>query len=98
LKQVGPGVTAVQTGDRVAFARQQGAYAEAIVLEAERLIHLSDDISFEEAAAFPLQGMTAHYLIHDSTNLVRVMLYLFMPLPEALGFCWCNGQGTLAQQ
>jgi NADPH2:quinone reductase len=65
VEQVGPGVTAVHTGDRVAFARQQGAYAEAIVLDAERLIPIPEDISFEEAAAFPLQGMTAHYLIHE---------------------------------
>jgi NADPH2:quinone reductase len=42
-----------------------GAYAEAILADAERLIPLPDEFTFEQGAAFPLQGMTAHYLIHE---------------------------------
>jgi NADPH:quinone reductase-like Zn-dependent oxidoreductase len=42
-----------------------GAYAEAILADVERLIPLPDDFTFEQGAAFPLQGMTAHYLIHE---------------------------------
>jgi NADPH:quinone reductase-like Zn-dependent oxidoreductase len=49
--------------DRVAFAGLPGAYSEAILADAERLILLPDEFTFEEGAAFPLQGMTAHYLI-----------------------------------
>jgi NADPH2:quinone reductase len=44
-------------------------YAEAIVAEAERLIPLPDGLSFEQGAAFPLQGMTAHYLLHEFRRL-----------------------------
>ncbi|WP_208454162.1 quinone oxidoreductase family protein [Burkholderia gladioli] len=65
VEAVGPGVDNVKPGDRVAFARQPGTYAEACVVGADSLLALPDDLSFEQGAAFPLQGLTAHYLIHD---------------------------------
>ena len=65
VESVGEGVTGVKPGDRVAYAGQPGAYAEASAVRADRLIPLSDAFSFEEGAAFPLQGITAHYLIHE---------------------------------
>jgi NADPH2:quinone reductase len=64
VEAVGEGVTNVKPGDRVAYTGQPGAYAEASVVEATSLIPLPDWFSFEQGAAFPLQGMTAHYLIH----------------------------------
>ena len=65
VESVGSGVTNVKPSDRVAFTGVPGAYAEAIVVDASRLIPLPDDFTFEQGAAFPLQGMTAHYLIHE---------------------------------
>ncbi len=65
VESVGEGVAEVKPSDRVAFVGQQGAYAEAIAVDASRLIPLPDEFTFEEGAAFPLQGMTAHYLIHE---------------------------------
>jgi len=65
VESVGEGVTNVKPSDRVAFSGLPGAYAEAIVADASRLIPLPDDFTFEQGAAFPLQGMTAHYLIHE---------------------------------
>ncbi|MGP9724500.1 quinone oxidoreductase family protein [Corynebacterium sp. AOP40-9SA-29] len=62
---VGPDVTFVKPGDRVAYARWRGSYAEAAVVPVTSLIPLPDDVSFEQAAAFPMQGITAHYLIHE---------------------------------
>jgi NADPH:quinone reductase-like Zn-dependent oxidoreductase len=38
---------------------------EMTTADAERLIPLPDEFTFEKGAAFPLQGMTAHYLIHE---------------------------------
>lgn len=52
-------------GDRVAYWGHLGAYAEASIVPASSLIRLPDDLSFEQGAAFPLQGMTAHYLVHE---------------------------------
>ena len=65
VEAVGEGVHNVKPGDRVAYTGEPGAYAEASLVRADRLIRLPDDISFEQGAAFPLQGMTAHYLIHE---------------------------------
>jgi NADPH2:quinone reductase len=65
VEAVGDGVSAVKVGDRVAFTGVPGAYAEAVLADAERLIHLPEGFSFVQGAAFPLQGMTAHYLIHE---------------------------------
>jgi len=65
VESVGDESSDIAPSGRVAFADQPGAYAEASVVSADRLIPLPDDFSFEEGAAFPLQGMTAHYLIHE---------------------------------
>ncbi len=67
VEAVGAGVTHVKAGDRVAYAGgPQGAYCEARVMIAEKLIKLPDSISFEQGAAMMLQGMTVQYLIKKS--------------------------------
>ncbi len=65
VESVGDRVTNVRPGDRVAYTGHLGSYSEFTAIDAERLIPLPKEISFEQGAAFPLQGMTAHYLIHD---------------------------------
>jgi NADPH:quinone reductase len=60
---VGPGVTLVKPGDRVAYAGPIGGYATDRVLPADRLVKLPEAISFTTGAAMMLQGMTAQYLI-----------------------------------
>jgi NADPH2:quinone reductase len=65
VESVGEGVTNVEPSDRVAFTDIPGAYGEAVVADASRLIPLPEEFTFEQGAAFPLQGMTAHYLIHE---------------------------------
>lgn len=60
--EVGEGVDLVAVGDRVAFAMVPGAYAEAALVPADRLVPLPDEVSTEVAAASLLQGMTAHFL------------------------------------
>jgi NADPH:quinone reductase len=60
---IGPGVTAVKPGDRVAYAGALGGYATERVIAAERLVQIPDAIDFKTAAAMMLQGMTAQYLI-----------------------------------
>lgn len=65
IEAIGEDVTTFKLGDRVAYVHQPGAYAEACVVDAESLIPLPQVFSFEQGAAFPLQGMTAHYLLHE---------------------------------
>jgi len=65
VEQVGEGVTEVKPGERVAYTGSIGSYAEYNVVKASQLIPLPKELSFEQGAAFPLQGMTAHYLLHE---------------------------------
>ncbi len=65
VEAVGEDVDEFKPGDRVAYAGSLGAYAEVSIVPAHRLIPLPEDLSFEQGAAFPLQGMTAHYLLHE---------------------------------
>jgi NADPH2:quinone reductase len=65
VEQVGEGVTSVKPGDHVAYTGEPGAYAEASVVRADSLIPLPPDFDFVQGAAFPLQGMTAHYLVYE---------------------------------
>jgi NADPH:quinone reductase len=65
VEAIGEGVERVRPGDRVAYARQLGAYAGASVVPVDRLLPLPESLSFEQGAAFPLQGTTAHFLIHE---------------------------------
>ncbi|GMU63875.1 MAG: quinone oxidoreductase [Acidobacteriota bacterium] len=60
---LGAGVTGWTVGDRVAFVDARGAYAEEIALAAERLLPVPAELGDEAAAALPLQGMTADYLV-----------------------------------
>ena len=60
---VGDGVEGLSEGDRVAYPMVLGAYAEARLIDADRLVKLPDAISDETAAAMMLKGLTAHYLL-----------------------------------
>src|SRR5438876_2451104 len=62
VKAVGPGVTDVKVGDKVAYTGIPGAYAEYAVVPAARLVTLPSGIAPKQGAAAMLQGMTAHYL------------------------------------
>lgn len=63
---VGSDVKSVKIGDRVAWAGVLGAYAEYAAVPAERLVPVPAGVSDQQAAAAMLQGMTAHYLSHDT--------------------------------
>ncbi len=59
---VGPGVTTVKAGDKVAWTGILGSYAERIAVPADRLVVLPAGVTTKQGAAIMLQGMTAHYL------------------------------------
>jgi NADPH:quinone reductase len=62
VSAIGPGVTTVRVGDRVAYAPALGSYAEYHAVAADRLIPVPDGVDLTTAAAVMLQGMTAQYL------------------------------------
>jgi NADPH2:quinone reductase len=63
---VGADVTAVKIGDRVAWTAQLGSYAEYVAVPTEKLVPIPVGVSEQDAASALLQGMTAHYLSHDT--------------------------------
>ena len=63
IETIGPDVANLSVGDRVAYGGPIGGYAEVRLIPADRLVKLPDAISFEQAAAMMLQGMTAEMLL-----------------------------------
>jgi NADPH2:quinone reductase len=61
---LGSEVKTLAIGDRVAYANALGAYATHRVIPAEKLVKLPEAVSFDQAAALMLQGLTAQYLLH----------------------------------
>jgi NADPH:quinone reductase len=67
VEEVGPGVIDLRPGDRVAYGSSPlGAYAEARLIPADRLIKLPDGIDDKTAAAMMLKGLTTQYLIRQT--------------------------------
>jgi len=67
IDAVGPGVGGLAVGDRVAcVCGPDGAYAEARIVPAARVVKLPEGIDERTAAAMMVRGMTARYLLHDT--------------------------------
>ena len=71
VSAVGADVRPVAIGDRVAYTMTLGSYAEHAVVPADRLVKIPAGVSERDAAAAMLQGMTAHYLSHDTWPLKK---------------------------
>lgn len=61
----GEGVEGWWDGTRVAWASSNGSYASKVVIKASDALYVPDHVSMATAAALPLQGMTAHYLVNS---------------------------------
>jgi NADPH2:quinone reductase len=90
VEVVGPGVTDVLPGDRVAYAMVRGAYAEYAVVPAAQLVRIPEAVSTHTAAAVMLQGMTAHYL--------TTATFPLSPLQSCLVHAAAGGAGGLIVQ
>lgn len=66
VEAVGADVTLVAPGDRVAWAEGPGSYAELVAVRERHLLAVPEGVTDEVAAALPLQGLTAHYLVTAS--------------------------------
>jgi len=87
---LGPGVSDLAVGDRVAYAGVLGAYAAYSVVPAARLVRVPAGVELQQAAAVMLQGMTAHYLSHST--------YPLGPGDTALVHAAAGGAGRLLVQ
>ncbi len=87
---IGDGVAAVAVGDRVAWSDVQHSYASVTVGPVDRLIPVPDGVDDQQAAALPLQGLTAHYLATAS--------YPVAPGDTVLVHAGAGGVGLLLTQ
>ena len=91
VEEVGPGAAHVRPGDRVAYvARPPGAYAEAAVVPADRLVKIPDGVSDEVAAAAMLKGMTVWMLLRR--------IHVVKPGESVLFHAAAGGVGLIAMQ
>src|SRR5689334_1843086 len=90
VTEVGSDVQDLKVGDRVAYTGSLGSYAEYAAVPAQRLVKIPNELSFEQAAAAMLQGMTAHYLTHST--------YKLQPGETALVHAAAGGVGLLLVQ
>jgi NADPH2:quinone reductase len=91
VEAVGPDVTHVKPGDRVAYAaRPNGAYSEVRVMPAAILVRLPDDIPFDTGAAMMLQGLTVQYLFRRTWKLEPGQTVLFHAAAGGVGLIACQ--------
>jgi NADPH2:quinone reductase len=99
VEAVGPDVTSVAPGDRVAYTLPLGAYASARVIAADRLVRLPDAIPDDVAATIMLKGLTAQYLIHSTFRVEPGMAVLVHAAAGGVGLLlgqWLSAKGALA--
>ncbi|AWH88464.1 quinone oxidoreductase [Limnobaculum parvum] len=91
VEKVGAGVTHINVGDRVVYAQSPlGAYSDVHCVAADKVAKLPDAISFEQAAASFLKGLTVYYLLH--------MTYQVKPGETILFHAAAGGVGKIACQ
>ena len=96
VEEVGPGVTDVKAGDRVAYGNSPvGAYSEARVMPADRLVVLPKGITDQQAAAMMLKGMTTQYLIRQIFKVKRGDTILFHAAAGGVGLIACQWAKSL---
>jgi NADPH:quinone reductase len=71
VEAIGPDVSEVAVGDRVAYAMVMGSYAQYAVVPTWQIVKIPDSLDSKLAAACMLQGMTAHYLTHSTFALKK---------------------------
>lgn len=88
--KVGADVTDLKVGDRVAYVVPLGGYAEERLLPAERVVKLPAAISYEQAAAMMLKGMTAQYLVRRTYKVEKGNTILMHAAAGGVGLILCQ--------
>ena len=87
---VGPGVSGVKVGDRVAWTGVIGSYAQMLAVPSDRLVALPDKLTFKDGAAAMLQGLTAHYLVTSTWPLKKGETALVQAAAGGMGLLLCQ--------
>jgi NADPH:quinone reductase len=92
---VGPGVTDVKVGDRIAYVAPLGGYAAERLLPADRAVKLPDNITYEQAAAMMLKGMTVQYLLNRTFKVGKGTIVLIHAAAGGVGLIACQWANLL---
>jgi NADPH2:quinone reductase len=95
VEAVGPDVTSVKKGDRVAYAGPIGGYAEERLIDADRIVKLPKSISCEQAAGMMLQGMTAQMLLRSVFPVHEGDMILVHAAAGGVGLIMCQWAAAL---
>ena len=87
---VGPNVTDLKVGDRVAYVAPLGGYSAERLLPADRAVKLPEKISYEQAAAMMLKGMTAQYLLRRTFKVEPGQTILVHAAAGGVGIILCQ--------
>jgi NADPH2:quinone reductase len=87
---VGPGVTDLKIGDRVAYVGPLGGYAAERLVPADRAVKLPDNISYEQAAGMMLKGMTVQYLLNRTFKVGKGTIVLMHAAAGGVGLIACQ--------
>lgn len=91
VEAVGSGVTHLKVGDRVAYGQSPlGAYAQARNVPADRVVRIPDAVSFEQAAAMMLKGLTCWYLLRQTYRVHEGQTILFHAAAGGVGLYACQ--------
>ena len=85
IEAVGSDVVNLCVGDRVAYAQANNAYATHRILDANLVVRIPDAISFDQAAAAMLKGLTVRYLLKDSFEVKSHHTVLFHAAAGGVG-------------
>jgi NADPH:quinone reductase len=95
VEAIGPEVHGLKVGDRVAYAGPAGGYSEVRLIAADRLVKLPETISFNQAAAMMLQGMTAQMLVRQVYAVKAGDLILVHAAAGGTGLILCQWAAAL---
>jgi NADPH:quinone reductase len=90
VEAVGPGVSDLKNGDRVAYTGLVGSYCDVRNVPADRLVKIPQGISDEQAASMMLKGLTVHYLIHSTYPVKRGDTVLWHAAAGGVGTIACQ--------
>jgi len=87
---VGSGVSDFKSGERVAYVQGPGCYTAERNVPADRVVKLPANISYEQAAAMMLKGLTAEYLLRRTFKVEKGMNVLMHAAAGGVGLILCQ--------
>jgi NADPH2:quinone reductase len=90
VEAVGPDVTELKAGDRIAYTGLTGAYCDVRLVPADRVVKIPEGITEVQAASMMLKGLTVQYLIHSTYAVKKGETVLWHAAAGGVGLIACQ--------